>query len=465
MSLTPESKNKAIEKFSYEPLKYEQEYDVLMIYLLENEKNDIKRLSIKVKNLFLPFFWIFEGSFLDIKEFNSEWGRFKDLEEIYLVLSDQIQEKKIFLRKCDEYIVLEIEGIFMKKSKKFDLILKPEEVKDVNALLSDFGKILCAQRAIIDSLNNKIEKEMAIEKIDEISKEMKNIEEKFNKYELEKISKILNQFSTEQIEKIKSSFETIQNDFQSKISSKIEKSEELIQSQKTLIENMDKKIDKSSNELKTTVEDKITLVKKEALNLIEDQRKIWDQILPLVKCDESSSFHKYLKVQFYPGSQLNITATSFSNSGNPSSIWLPKNCYIKWTLEMKNVYSNTCNFFHRLRLYFTGPSSFYIPDANYGIIHEWLSHTYAQQCNLRETGLFESNNEGNYQVYFQGHSSSGNYMYITDPLLYLEIIPKNESKIIKLVFHNGQSSSNSTSWTNIGNAQSFNVSIKGALIK
>ena len=187
-------------------------------------------------------------------------------------------------------------------------------------------------------------------------------------------------------------------------------------------------IEKSSNGLKSEINDQLVLLKKENTNGIQDLKEKNDKLFQEQEKKNilfESNIPEIYKLSFNANNQLNIAATSYTNYGTQQTFTTTKKgCYVKWTLELKNVYSNTYNFFHRLRLYFTGPQNLYVPDENYGILHEWFQNTYGQYINIRETGIFELSNEGAYTVYLQGLSSNGNYMYITNPMLYLEIVKK-----------------------------------------
>ena len=195
---------------------------------------------------------------------------------------------------------------------------------------------------------------------------------------------------------------------------------------------------------------RLSIPKKKAKD-IKKVKKQLKELLAKYKVEKPEFF----KMTFYQGS-FSGTATSWTTLGNAQTLAIKEKKTLKWTLELKSLYSNTKSFFTKLRIYMTGPQSIYFPGDSNGFLHEWGTYTYNQATSKRETGFLELASPGTYTIYLQYCNSNGNYLYVKDPTLYLETISQ-KTHFTKLPFYDGQLNATNTSMANMGNTVTLHV--------
>ena len=221
-------------------------------------------------------------------------------------------------------------------------------------------------------------------------------------------------------------------------------------SQQSFTEELQEKQKKTIKEIEKKYEDSMKIFK---LSL-ENEKKIENF---MNKFQLEVEKNEIFKVRFQPNNAINITATAWTQYGVAPKIYIPKNGLLKYVFEQKDVYSNKYGFFTKIRLYFTGPENFYLPDEESNFMTDWTSTNYEAHFNKRDSGFYEINESGYYTICLQGKSSNGGYMYITDPTFMFEISPKITSDRVRLQFMPGQKVTNNSnqSWAKMGNAVQF----------
>ena len=419
-------------------LKWASEYSKMTIELF----SESQELSFSYKNLFEPFSWELIISFDDLKNIDKKWSRFHDLEELFYVLYTYNQKGALKVTREDDGIMVSFETKFIEWDIVFDFFLKPDDKKkDLKSLMADFGKIMYEQQVDLKEVKKKydeLERTVIQEKVDLVKEINEHIEKSQNLIDKDILGKVPEVID----DKLKIVFESM-----NKAKEDVQSLMKACGDQKKLIKDANEKNESKLEEQQRTLKDFMVKVE-------EKHQELEESITTLVAKDKQEK-PEFIKMTFHPGS-FSGTATGWTNLGNTQTLAIKEKKTLKWTLELKGLYSNTNSFFTRLRIYITGPENIYFPGDSNGFLHEWGATSYGQANNKRETGVLELASSGIYTARLQYYNSSGNYLYVKDPTLYLEVFTQKRN-ITKLQFYSGQLTATNTSMANMGNAVTFIV--------